>query len=378
MEAGTGALGGPAAGSYGGTGIFYQTPRPDPPKRVRFGEPLKFLPVIFVVVTIAVLYTIYVFFHCIPLLQMSVAPKHVDRDARQRAVWELLVFHCLTVMLLICYVRSILIHPGTIPDDDPHWEYLPQEGAGASESAPLSLQETKKSGDRRHCKWCGKYKPDRCHHCRVCKTCILKMDHHCPWIYNCVGFANYKFFFLLLFYSMLDTHLIFWTMLESVMRVLVEESDFLTMFLLFFGAIIALFYSILITMFLSFHIWLSMKALTTIEYCEKRYVPKKDGGKRSCEASVYDLGFYGNCKAVLGSNPLLWLVPINQPVGDGLNFVSDDSRLTADLETGRGLRRKTHQKTQRIPQQYAEHSAYAGYYDNMIDGDFGASYSFDY
>lgn len=24
----------------------------------------------------------------------------------------------------------------------------------------------------RHCKWCGKFKPDRCHHCRVCRTLV--------------------------------------------------------------------------------------------------------------------------------------------------------------------------------------------------------------
>ncbi|KAL0567887.1 hypothetical protein V5O48_014107 [Marasmius crinis-equi] len=37
-------------------------------------------------------------------------------------------------------------------------------------------------------------KPYRTHHCRACGTCVLKYDHHCPWIGQCVGARNHKFF----------------------------------------------------------------------------------------------------------------------------------------------------------------------------------------
>lgn len=57
----------------------------------------------------------------------------------------------------------------------------------------------------RYCKRCQAWKPERSHHCSVSGHCVLKMDHYCIWIVNCVGLLNYKFFMLFLFYSFLSS-----------------------------------------------------------------------------------------------------------------------------------------------------------------------------
>jgi palmitoyltransferase len=47
------------------------------------------------------------------------------------------------------------------------------------------------------------WKPMRAHHCRECNKCIMKMDHHCPWINSCLGIRNYKYFILFTAYTFL-------------------------------------------------------------------------------------------------------------------------------------------------------------------------------
>ena len=73
------------------------------------------------------------------------------------------------------------------------------------------------------CKKCNIAKPKRAHHCSICKRCVLRMDHHCmclfelsfvlyslslfagPWINNCVGLNNYRYFICFLLWTTVAT-----------------------------------------------------------------------------------------------------------------------------------------------------------------------------
>jgi hypothetical protein len=50
----------------------------------------------------------------------------------------------------------------------------------------------------RFCKTCKIFRPPGVSHCTKCNNCIERYDHHCPWMGNCIGKTNYKWFILFL------------------------------------------------------------------------------------------------------------------------------------------------------------------------------------
>ncbi|KAL1360214.1 hypothetical protein AAHE18_04G161700 [Arachis hypogaea] len=198
----------------------------------------------------------------------------------------LILFHSLLVMLLWCYFAVVFTDPGIVP---PNWRPVVDEERG--EADPLNgvelsnLQSDPSNQLIRYCRKCSQPKPARCHHCSVCGRCVLKMDHHCIWVVNCVGALNYKYFILFLFYTFLETTLVTISLLPYFIAFFTDEEipgtpgTLATTFLTF---VLNLAFSLSVFGFLIMHLSLVAANTTTIEAYEKKTTPKWR----------YDLGFW--------------------------------------------------------------------------------------
>lgn len=112
----------------------------------------------------------------------------------------------------IAHSKAVWSDPGVVA--------LPQSRIDFSDMHSMEKNEYERE-EWTVCTRCETYRPPRAHHCRICKRCIRlvlvfiylinffiktifffdrRMDHHCPWINNCVGERNQKYFLQFLVY----------------------------------------------------------------------------------------------------------------------------------------------------------------------------------
>lgn len=89
------------------------------------------------------------------------------------------LYNAVVLLCAVTHCRAVITDPGTMRNIH----------------VPAQFEKPK------YCKICDRrWKPPRAHHCKTCKSCIFRMDHHCPWINNCVGVYTQKIFVLFLIY----------------------------------------------------------------------------------------------------------------------------------------------------------------------------------
>ena len=227
------------------------------------------------------------------------------------ATGALCAYHVFAFMLLWSYFACVLTAPGDVPRG---WTPAPEDPEEAASEAKKSNSEKR----RRFCKECAAWKPTRTHHCSVCKRCVLKMDHHCVWVANCVGAYNYKFFLQFLAYTFLATVLDAILLLSNFIDFFkdVEESqaagsqgadakvdpaEGTELAVVFVTFIVNVAFSASLLGFLVMHGNLILSNMTTIEmYEKKKTLPWK-----------YDLGRFRNFKEVFGENVFMWFLPVH-------------------------------------------------------------------
>lgn len=192
------------------------------------------------------------------------------------------------------------------------------------EKRMLTLMTRSNDGEIRICLKCQLIQPDRCYHCKKCNRCILKRDHHCPWLGTCIGYSNQKYYHLFLIY--LDVYfafILFTTAISCLVnsdRIIenVENNclELVNFKLCQFTIALSL---VILQLLVINRFYLTSKNLTYVEYCspprlDPYYLPLVD-------ENLFDLGCkWSNLEEVFGRQLLLAVFPVETSLGDGHKF----------------------------------------------------------
>ncbi|KAL7158976.1 hypothetical protein ABFS83_02G179300 [Erythranthe nasuta] len=243
----------------------------------------------------------------------------------------LTLFHLLLFLLVWSYFMVVFRDPGAVPAN---WRVLPDQNveqenfisssslAAVDNSALASSSDgIEKRSAPGYCSRCQNGKPPRCHHCSVCERCVLKMDHHCIWVVNCVGARNYKFFLLFVLYTFLETLMDTLVLLPGFINFFQQANHHSSspgkMAITFLAFVLNLAFALSLLCFVVMHISLLLSNTTSVEVHEK---------KKGMQWK-YDLGWKKNIEQVFGTEKLMWPFPLLSKQDlekvsalDGLNF----------------------------------------------------------
>ncbi|KAA8546960.1 hypothetical protein F0562_003389 [Nyssa sinensis] len=113
-----------------------------------------------------------------------------------------------TIYVLMLLLLTSARDPGIVPRNShpPEEEFCYESStsveAGGRPTPSLQFPRTKEVLVNglpvrvKYCETCMLYRPPRCSHCSICDNCVERFDHHCPWVGQCIGKRNYRYFFL--------------------------------------------------------------------------------------------------------------------------------------------------------------------------------------
>ncbi|XP_073710366.1 palmitoyltransferase ZDHHC9 isoform X1 [Misgurnus anguillicaudatus] len=140
-------------------------------------------------------------------------------------VFAVLLFAFVMAMLL----RTSFSDPGVLPRALPEEaSFIEMEIEAANGNVPAgqrppprikNVQINNQIVKLKYCYTCKIFRPPRASHCSICDNCVDRFDHHCPWVGNCVGKRNYRYFYLFtLSLSLLTIYIFAFDIVHVVLR----------------------------------------------------------------------------------------------------------------------------------------------------------------